>query len=237
MIWIQAHTRPRYLGFPMQYRLALPDAASGGEAFPAVLCLHDAGKDGGQFLKEARLEALVEKHRLALILPDGRLSCFVDMAHGPSWGRALAEGLLPDIWMALSVQPARCGVLGVGTGAFGAACLAAGYQQAIAACAAVDLPVGIVEQYARGELTLPGEWQAVFGAPGEADARHVPLRGLLLEGGIPPFCMIGGGEQATDFVLELQQSGMDAQARTLPDHAGLEEKLDVALGCLAAYLR
>lgn len=209
MIWIQGDTRPRHLGFPMHYGLALPDAVCQGRVFPAVLCLHGAGAGGGYFLKEARLEALVERYQLALILPDGRLSCFVDMTHGPAWGKALAEGLLSDVRLAFAIRSDRCGALGVGTGAFGAVHLSAGYQQHVAACAAIDL-VDLTDRHEQRPLP---------------DHRPFPL------------CLIDNEGQASNFVQALAQSELEVQEQVLPVHANLEDKLDAALRYLAAYLQ
>lgn len=237
MIWIQGDTRPRHLGFPMHYGVVLPDAACHGQDFPAVLCLHDMGEDGSAFLKKARMEALVERYGLALILPDGRFSCFMDMAHGPAWGRALAQGLLPTIQTTFAVRTGRYGVLGVGTGAFGAVHLAASDQQCMAACAAIDLPMDLLNRYAQGELTPAGEWPAVFGSVGEENRQQTCLQKVLSGDGVPPLCLIDSNGQAPELVRSLAQSRLDIQARALPEQAGFEEKLDAALSYLAVHLQ
>lgn len=71
---------------------------------------------------------------MALVIPDGRRTCFLDLAHGPCWNTFLHQELLPQLCSSLPCDASNLSVLGVGTGALGALMLA----RAGLSCALID---------------------------------------------------------------------------------------------------
>lgn len=235
MICIQGQARPQFLGFPSSFLVMLPDAASLGRAFPAVLCLHDVGRDSSWFHLNARMEAMVEKHRLALILPDGRNSCFADMEQGPSWGKALAEGLMPLVRNTFPMKDGEAGILGVGTGGWAAARLSAQRPRLFTACATVDMTPYLAEQYACGELTGPGEWAAIFGEPEKMSVQDASLIHWI-NPNAPACCLIGDAPDVRRFYDDLSRKGAKPHRAALDTDADFEEKMEAALSYLSIQL-
>lgn len=124
MIVVDGRMQTKYLSFPNAYTLLLPESAVKGERFPLVLCLHDLGGDRWQCMREMRAEDLVERFGIALVLPDGRRSCFLNMAHGPRWSDYLAQELFVRLCRTFPLDCKKTGVLGTGAGALGALALA-----------------------------------------------------------------------------------------------------------------
>ena len=108
MLTVHGWQRAKTLGFPVRYDLALPDAALEGARVPVTLLLHDLGQGLTQWRDQARLARLVEGFQVALLMPEGRRSCFVDMAHGPQWNAFLRRELLGET-LARQMKGARHG--------------------------------------------------------------------------------------------------------------------------------
>ena len=104
---------------------------------PYVLCLHDDGQNGEKLLQSLHCASAVDAANVALLLPDGQNSCFLNMAHGPKWETYLLRGLLPFAERTFPLR-AKPGLLGVGTGGWAAARLAAQAPERFAASVAAD---------------------------------------------------------------------------------------------------
>ncbi len=113
------------LHFPEQYAVALPRKAVDGARVPLALVLHDLGAGREDVLHNVRLERLVEETQTALVLPEGRRSCFLDMAHGPRWSAFLKDELLPVLHAQMGLDTSDPLAAGIGAGALGALRLAA----------------------------------------------------------------------------------------------------------------
>jgi len=120
MIVVDGRSGTKYLKFPNAYTLLLPESMGKGERLPLILCLHDLGWDRWRCMREMCAESLVESLGIALVLPDGRRSCFLNMAHGPRWNDYLAQELFVRLCRTFPLESKRTGVLGVGAGALGA---------------------------------------------------------------------------------------------------------------------
>lgn len=120
MIVVDARARTNYLKFPNAYTLLLPERAGKGERLPFVLCLHDLGQDRWQCMREMDAQELVERLGIALVLPEGRYSCFLNMAHGPCWNDYLGQELPAQLCHTFALDREKTGVLGAGAGALGA---------------------------------------------------------------------------------------------------------------------
>lgn len=159
------------LGIPLHYTLTLPGEALSGERYPLILCLHDLGQSGETLLP--RVSGLADELHVGILLPDGRRSCFADMAHGPCWATALATDVLSRLQASLRILPERAGVIGIGTGALGAMQLARRAKAARFVCAAVN--PALDTPFAWDEKRWPnhGEWLGVF------EGRQAEFRSLI----------------------------------------------------------
>jgi hypothetical protein len=171
------------LGIATTFHLALPDSATAnGARLPYALCLHDYGANGQRFLTDACPAATVDARRVALLVPDGQNGCFLNMAHGPRWETYLLEGLIPfaERTFPLAGLPT---LLGVGTGGWAAARLAAAYPQRFCASFAVNASHRIQQTYAAGELKTMPDLEAAFGDPSGMPAFPLAAGTAWLNGG------------------------------------------------------
>lgn len=218
--WMPSST----LHFPVRYTLALPAPTASGERVPAVFLLHDLTQGADVWRDHARLAMLVEKHRLALVMPEGRRSCFLDMAYGPCWNMWLREELPAVLGTQLCLDTARAGFVGVGTGALGVMQLAAEDRQARFACVAIDPDV--LSPFGRTQNLWPNEheWTGVFFDKQEMwrPERFAGTRGALM------------GSTAA---RAAQRYGLHDWTRLETRRGGLEAKLDGAIEYCAEVLR
>lgn len=158
MIVVDARVHAKYLNFPNAYTLLLPGGMADRKRFPLVLCLHDLGMDRWQCMRQGNLEELAEKLEVALVFPDGRRSCFLNMAHGPRWNDYLLRELFVQLSHTFPIESGSAGVIGAGTGALGALALA---RQRIP-CVLVEPEIRDIE--CRDCLRWPqeSEWKGVF---------------------------------------------------------------------------
>ena len=181
MLLIEGRYDARTLHFPCNYDVLLPDAALNGARCPAALWLHDLGEDRHTLLHEAAPGRLVDELGLALILPEGRRSCFLNMAHGPRWHDFLALELIPLMSVTFPVDREKTGVIGKGAGALGALALA---KRGLP-CTLIRPEVCDADGWDRQRWPHEGEWKGVF--EGQADAwqsgQWQSAKGLLLDGG------------------------------------------------------
>ncbi len=165
MIVITCRSHLKQLGIANTFRLALPDAAlETGERLPYVVCLHGWGQSGERLLNEACFSAVVDERRMALLLPNGQNSCFMNMAHGPNWETYLLDGLMPFAERTFPLR-GKPRLLGVDTGGWAAARLAAAYPDRFTASVAVDARRDLQQAYANGELPTMPDLEAAFGDP------------------------------------------------------------------------
>ena len=158
MLVIDAKARAQCLNFPNAHTVLLHDEALEGKCAPLVLCLHDLGYDREEFKSQARLAVLTERYAVALTMPDGRRSCFLNMAHGPRWNDYLSRDLLPLLCRTFPVNGDRVGVIGLGTGALGALQLA---RQGLP-CVLIEPEVGDAVEYHSSRWPSETEWRGVF---------------------------------------------------------------------------
>lgn len=161
------------LGIPLHYALVLPEEALSGERYPLILCLHDLGQSGETLLP--RLSGLADELHVGILLPDGRRSCFADMAHGPCWATALATDVLGRLQVSLRILLDRAGVIGIGTGALGAMQLAKRARAARFVCATVNPALDTPFAWDEKRWPSQGEWLGVF------DGQQAEFRYLIRE--------------------------------------------------------
>ncbi len=158
MIVVDARVHAKYLNFTNAYTLFIPEAMADGKRFPLVLCLHDLEKDRWRCMQKGNLEELAERLEVALVMPDGRRSCFLNMAHGPRWNDYLLQELAVQLCNTFPIESGNVGVIGAGTGALGALALAG---QGIP-CVLVEPEIRDIEGRDSRRWPREAEWRGVF---------------------------------------------------------------------------
>lgn len=222
MIFLQGWAHSPSLHFPAEYDLALPRRALTGGRPQMVLLLHGLGSGREEWIHSVRLETLTEEYGLALVLPEGRRSCFLDMREGPCWNAYLREDLIPALRRQLCLSDAPPAVIGLDSGALGALQLA---SNAGLFCAAIDpdSKSPFVRQPSRWPLET--EWAGVFEG-GEADWRKenfADVRGVV----------VGEPQLAKDF---RNAFGLESWEERPAPGADLEQKLRLALTAFRSRL-
>ena len=215
MLMMDGWMRSSVLHLPVQYTVALPQKALRGERAPLILLLHDLGEGRDQWRDTVRLAMLVEKHQLALVMPDGRRSCFQDMAHGPQWNTWLTSELPDCLGSTLCVNGVQVGAVGIGIGALGAFRFAA--ERKTDACAAIDPSADTVLAWHADEWPHQREWEGVFGSGDKWDREKMAqTHGLML----------GQADKLAQCVRTLGVTPWRQDAR---EQTELEAQLDYAL--------
>lgn len=165
MILIENHAHIKAPGIATSFQVALPDTAcTQADRIPFVLCLHDYGQNGERMLRKLGGSALVDPYNIALLVPDGQNSCFLNMAHGPQWETYVMDFLLPYAQRTFPLQ-ADCMLLGLGSGGWAAARLYARYPERFCAAVALDADAELPKRYAQGMLADWPDLEAAFGSP------------------------------------------------------------------------
>lgn len=192
------------LGFPCHYTVVLPERAVRGEASPLILCLHDLGESRETLLYEMGLGVLADELGVALLIPDGRRSCFLDMAHGPAWATFFAGEQVRRMQHDFRLRIDRMGVAGIGAGALGALqiCRLTGATQFV--CAAVDPAFEMVDRCDEAQWPRAQEWMGVFDNCAD---RWTPECFRGTEG-----CLIGAEDRVSGCAARFGLCGWEQQA-------------------------
>lgn len=215
MILLHGHTDAPSLHFPADYVLALPDTAAEGCRPPLALLLHDLGKSSEQWLYSVRPEYVVDSTGTALLIPEGRRSCFLNMAMGPAWGDYLQKDLLPAVKKQVCLSAAPPVVIGKGSGALGALQFATAME-----CFCALLDPDTVSPFIWDSAVWPKgkEWAGVFAGLQEhwKPACFARVQGTLI-----------GEDEAIDRAVSV--FGLGSWSRHPAAGLTLEEKLLLAL--------
>ena len=89
---------------------------------PTLLLLHGMGDDDSAWLYKTNIERYACEAGLAVIMPDGELSCYENMAHGPDYRRYILEELPETMRRCFPLSAVRSEnyIAGCSMGGFGA---------------------------------------------------------------------------------------------------------------------
>jgi len=88
MAFIQLDFLSKYLNMHTAVNIALPmpvDASAPMEDIPCLYLLHDAGEDMTSWQRNVPVERYANEFGVAVIMPDGGLSCYENMVHGAKY--------------------------------------------------------------------------------------------------------------------------------------------------------
>ena len=112
---------------PVTIILPLPrDAKTEIEPLPVLYLLHGMGDNHSAWLRKSAVERYAQEKGIAIVMPDGELSCYEDMAHG----RAYRSFITGELWeymgknFPLSKKRNENFIAGCSMGGFGALKLA-----------------------------------------------------------------------------------------------------------------
>jgi len=116
---------------PVNVILPLPrDANAEVHDLPVLILLHGMGDGHSAWLRKTGIERYALEHGLAVVMPDGELSCYENMAHGHRYRDYITRELPKVIWNTFPVSADReknfiagCSMGGFGALKLGLACL------------------------------------------------------------------------------------------------------------------
>lgn len=157
----------------------LPDRVAEEEKqYPVLWLCHGGSGDELEWLYHSELPEVVDTYGLAAVLVNANDSCFVDMAHGLSYGTYLGEELpeiLSEMFPCLSKKREEHFISGLSNGGYGSLMLGLSYPEYFGAIGA-------------------------FSAGDKADARPKPL----LENGLDPRIRMFGQQDIQDTPYSLK---------------------------------
>lgn len=126
MAWMHVQISSDEIRMPTSIEVLLPQAAveklAQGEKLPVLYLLHDKTGDHSEWLKKAALETYQEEVPIAIVMPSGNASYFVNLKYGKNYQNyirdelpAICEKLFP-----ISDKKEEKFLAGVGMGGYGA---------------------------------------------------------------------------------------------------------------------
>lgn len=82
-----------YLKYGLNASLILPDKYDKGDKLKCLWLYHGSSGDHMAWMLHANLTEIANKRKIAIILPNVRESCFVDMAVGEKYGSYVGREL------------------------------------------------------------------------------------------------------------------------------------------------
>ena len=193
----------------MHYRLLVPEPAAAGTTLPTLVLLHGFTGNHRNWTDLTDLKDIVRGMQIAIIMPDGENSWYVNAAND-SAGRyedALLQDLLPAIQRRIPIDTTRMGVAGLSMGGYGALALGLRHPHQFrfigALSASLDVPLMIPDLEKNGRGGLKASLVTVFGRDTSLWAAHAPIRlAAALRKGDVPYLYLASGIQ-DEFALRL----------------------------------
>ena len=102
-------------------RLTLPAPAGPRKTLPVLYLLHGRGDDCTAWVRNTRIEQLACQHGIAVIMPSGEDSFYVDSVHGKRYFSYMTEELpgRMQAWFPIAAEPERTFLAGLSMGGYG----------------------------------------------------------------------------------------------------------------------
>ncbi|MBQ4474065.1 MAG: esterase family protein [Lachnospiraceae bacterium] len=136
-----------------------------GERFPVLYLLHGMCEDYSTVLRKTRIESYAKKAGIAVVMPDGENSFYLNPKFGRKYETFIAQELPLFVKETLPVQGPgeRCFIGGFSMGAYGALRLALKYPETFSKVMAFSGPYDVTELRAPEEGYFPMHPEALGG--------------------------------------------------------------------------
>lgn len=130
MALIHCNFYSKYLAYDTQINVILPEARdtkvfdeTKNHKFQVLYLLHGRGDDCNGWIRNTSIERYANEHCIAVVMPSGEDSFYVDGVSGKLYGKYITEEL-PEIvtrWFPISDKPEDTFIAGLSMGGYGAA--------------------------------------------------------------------------------------------------------------------
>lgn len=237
------------LGREVTYRVYIPSQIAAGTQLPVVYLLHGAWENYRTWSDDSDAGALAAK-RLILIMPDGKLSYWVNEADAPKdrFGDFLLDDLRADVEHRFPARTDRAGraIVGVSMGGFAAVEYALMRPELFAFAGALSPAIDAPERrFSWRRLGQSMRLRKVFG-PDDSQHRQQEDPFRLVQTAPPektPYIYLTAGEQEAllgpirRFARQLKQRDFAYEFHTAPGGHGWETWNRQTPGCFDALLK
>ena len=147
MVWNDFHFYSETLGIQTAAYVLMPEAdvlaENAGKPLPTLYLLHGLSDDHTMWLRNTRIAQYARHYYMAVVMPAGNRSFYMDMAHGAKYGTFVGEELPRVMESYLPLSRARAGryAAGLSMGGYGAMKLGLSLPHRYAAVAALSAPL------------------------------------------------------------------------------------------------
>ena len=222
MALIHCNFYSKYLGYDTQVNVILPENKSPYEfdesrdyKFQTLYLLHGLGDDCNGWLRGTSIERYATDHRIAVVMPTGENSFYLNKASGKQYFSYMTEELPQRMakWFPLSSEPEDTYLAGLSMGGYGTLKIALTYPERFHEIAifsaAVDPCTLLAVTNAFDDKVVSATFCAAFGED-EVKAEDDPIRLLesrIAEGKKIPKIIQYEGKQ--DFLYEMNRTFCD----------------------------
>lgn len=185
-----------------------------------LVLLHGLTGNYLQWGMRVDMQAMADQFNLAVAMPDGQRSFWLDQAYGLPWGRWVGKELPARLDQMLRLSPAKPIIGGLSMGGYGAVRAAFDYPDTFASAFSLSGTLNVAEPAFRGRH--PDLYQIGFGNP-DAPRPQDDLVGRLQGEGeqLPPIFAVCGEsdrllQQNRTFVKTLEEAGGSVDYREAP---------------------
>lgn len=146
MAWLSADFDSKALHMPVSMDIIMPQ---GHGNYKTVYLLHGAGGDKTTWLLKTRILDYAQKCNLAVIMPSGNNSFYINNRHGKDYGDFISQELpkLCETWFSISNRREDRLIAGMSMGGYGAFANAMHYPQIFGNAASFSGVLDIMERY------------------------------------------------------------------------------------------
>lgn len=166
MAWMHIQLDSAALRMPACVEVLLPqnrvEVLKKGERIPVLYLLHDEGGDHTEWLRKAPLETYQQEYEVAIVLPSGDNSYFMNMKYGRNYRNYLIEELPKRIYslFPVSKEKGEMFLAGAGIGGYAALSIAISPDCPFQAVGAFSPNIAIDTAYQKN----PHRMESIFGS-------------------------------------------------------------------------